>query len=290
MRTPVHARGGTAAAIACTVAVVALAVTQYRSNQEASDATGVRLADSLQLSMINWHLDLFRNLSEVALSIRVPEEPEGRIEQYARRFDEWRSLARYPELVASLYSVRRRATDRVDVVRVAPDAAEFERAAWPPAVERFVSYLDRSTTTTPVNAPASGQLTESFYNIGSALQVWQFDPAGPALVRSARHDTEWLLVELNVEVLRRRILPELAQRYFQGIDGLDYEVAVVSGGRQRQIIYTSDPAFANDEVTDADGRMDIFGRATGGSGSTIRVFHRTSTNAGPTAAVGVNWF
>jgi signal transduction histidine kinase len=282
---------GTLALITTTAAVVvALAVIQYRWNQEASDATGVRLADSLQLSMINWHLDLFRNLSEVALTIRVPEEPEGLTEHYARRFDEWRSIARYPELVANLYIVRRQDADRVDIVRVAPDASDIRRGAWPPVVERFVSYLDHVSTTAPVHAPANGQLTESFYNIGSALRVWQFDPAAPALVRSERHDTEWLLVELNDDVLRRRIFPELAHRYFQGIDGLDYEVAVVSGGRQRQVIYTSDQGFGSDEVPDADGRMDIFGRATPGSGSTIRVFHRTSTNAGPTAAVGVNWF
>src|SRR5262245_55983982 len=100
MRTPVHARGGTAAAIACTVAVVALAVIQYRWNQEASDATGVRLADSLQLSMINWHLDLFRNLSEVALTMRPPADGAGPSERYEDRLAEWRSVARYPEFVA----------------------------------------------------------------------------------------------------------------------------------------------------------------------------------------------
>jgi signal transduction histidine kinase len=282
---------GTTAAIVSTAAVVvALAVIQYRWNQEASDATGVRLADSLQLSMINWHLDLFRNLSEVALTMRVPEEPENRIDQYASRFHEWRSLARHPELVANVYIVRRAAADEVDVARVAPEAAELERVDWPRVVDRFVSHLDHMSAAVPVNPQANGQLTESFYNIGSALRVWQFDPTGPALVRSTVQDSEWLLVELNEDILQRRILPELAQRYFQGTDGLDYEVAVVSGGRERRVIYTSDPGFGDDEVSDADGQMDIFGRAAGGSGSAIRVFHRTSANPGPTAAVGVNWF
>jgi signal transduction histidine kinase len=36
--------------------------------------------------------------------------------------------------------------------------------------------------------------------------------------------------------------------------------------------------------------MDVFGRASATSGSTVRVFHRTSANTGPTAAVGVSWF
>jgi signal transduction histidine kinase len=281
---------GTVAAIVSTAAVVvALAIMQYRWNQEASDATGVRLADSLQLSMINWHLDLFRNLSEVALTIRVPEDAEEASVQYARRFAEWQSIARYPELVDNVYLVRRTDPNQVDIVRVAPEAEKIERSKWPPVAQRLVDSLD-TTVPAPASAQPNGQLTESFYNIGSALRVWQFEPTSPALVRSTGHANEWLFVELNADVLRRRILPELAQRYFQGTNGLDYEVAVVSGGSQRQVIYTSDPGFGDVEVSDADGRMDIFGRAPGGSGSTIRVFHRTSTIGGPTAAVGVNWF
>ena len=90
-------------------------------------------------------------------------------------------------------------------------------------------------------------------------------------------------------MLQRRILPDLAHRYFQGTDGLDYDVAVVAGGTQRRVIYSSDPGFGSEEVADADGRMDVFGRSAT-SGGTIRVFHRTTTNTGPTAAVGVSWF
>jgi signal transduction histidine kinase len=289
-----YARIGTITAVVCTAAVVVtLAIIQYRWNQQASDATGVRLADSLQLSMINWHLDLFRNLSEIGLTMRMPANQEGQGDQYAGQFEDWRSFARYPELVASVSLVRRPVAGDVEVVRVAPDRAELDRAQWPGVVERVVTHLDR-VATAPAASPsqANGQLTESFYNIGSALRVWQFDPAGPALVRSTLPGIEWLVVELDEEVLRQRILPDLAHRYFQGTDGLDYEVAVVSGGigGRGRIIYTSDPGFGEGDVPDADGRMDVFGRAPGASGSTVRVFHRTSASSGPMAAVGVSWF
>jgi signal transduction histidine kinase len=291
MKPPFRTRIGTAAAIGCIAAVVvALAVIQYRWNQEASDATGVRLADSLQLSMINWHLDLFRNLSEICLTMRMPADDAARIEQWIDRLAEWRSLARYPDLVANAY-ILRRARDRVEIVPVAAGAPRLEREQWPRAVERVVSHLDRGAAAPSGGAaPSARQLSESFYNIGSALRDWRFDPTAPALVRTTVTDAEWLLVELNEHVLQRRILPDLAARYFQGIDGLDYEVAVVSGGRPRRVVYASDPGFAGEEVPDADGRMDVFGRATGESASTVRVFHRTSANRGPTAAVGVSWF
>ena len=295
-RFPLKGRLGTAGAIAtAAVVVVALGVLQYRWNQEASDATGVRLADALQLSMINWHLDLFRNLSEVCLTMRMPVDEGNRsdAEQYAERLEEWRSLARYPELVANVYLVRRKGDQRVDVVPLAPGSQPLDRATLPPAVAGLVDELETSSsnTTVPASEPLpSRQLTESFYNIGSALQVWRFDATVPALVRSTLPNAEWILVELNEEVLHQRILPDLAHRYFQGTDGLDYEVAVVSGGPGRRVIYASDPGFGDDEVVDADGRMDVFGRASATSGRTVRVFHRTSTNEGPTAAIGVTWF
>ena len=281
--------------------VIALGVLQYRWNREASDATGVRLADALQLSMINWHLDLFRNLSEVGLTMRMPAEagPDD-LTQYADRLEEWRSLARYPELVVGAYVVRR-AGGRIDVVRVAEGAPVLARERWPAAVARVVRAVDsppapargprggpRAGSGAPPEAP--GQLSESFYNIGSALRLWRFDPEAPALVRSTLPNAEWIVVELDPVVLRERILPDLAHRYFQGTDGLDYEVAVVAGRSPRRVIYTSDPGFGSTEVEDADGRMDVFGRAAAGSGSTVRVFHRTSANSGPTAAVGVSWF
>lgn len=295
-RFPLKGRLGTAGAIAtAAIVVVALGVLQYRWNQEASDATGVRLADALQLSMINWHLDLFRNLSEVCLTMRMPVDEGDRsdAEQYAERLEEWRSLARYPDLVANVYLVRRKADQRVDVVPLAPGSQPLDRATLRPVVAHLVDELETAAPNGTVAAreplPAR-QLTESFYNIGSALQVWRFDATVPALVRSTLPNAEWILVELNEQVLHQRILPDLAHRYFQGTDGLDYEVAVVSGGPRQRVIYASDPGFGDQEVIDADGRMDVFGRASATSGRTVRVFHRTSTNEGPTAAIGVSWF
>jgi signal transduction histidine kinase len=256
-------RAGVAAVIVCAAAVVvALAVLQYRWNREASDATGVRLADALQLSMINWHLDLFRNLSEVCLTMRSADPAsEDHVAEYGRRLADWRSIARYPDLVADVFLVRR------------PDDGVLSSVA--PAQAR--------------------QLTESFYNIGGALRDWRFDPLIPALTRpvssTSPSGTDWIVIALNEAVLRERILPDLAHRYFQGTDGLDYEVAVVRGGTTRRVIYTSDEGFGQREVTDADGRMDVFGRGDDkASASAVSVFHRTSENRGPTAAVGITWF
>ncbi|MGH9253923.1 MAG: sensor histidine kinase [Vicinamibacterales bacterium] len=304
-------RAGLAAVLLVTgVVIVGLAILQYRWNRQASEATGVRLADALQLSMINWHLDLFRNLSEVCLTIRMAAEfsPADDFNQFAERFAEWRSIARYPDLVADVYVIDGTPLNAgPHTFRLNPDTGTFARVEWPPALGTMARDLKSALSLVAESGsePRAGrQLTESFYNIGAALRDWRFDPAVPALIRplnqnaaasrnpaGGRPATQWLVIQLDDAVLSSRILPDLAHRYFQGTDGLDYEVAVVGGTPPRRVIYASDPGFGEQEVLDADGRMDLFGRASDQtSRAPIAIFHRTSDNSGPTAAVGISWF
>jgi signal transduction histidine kinase len=260
--------------------VVAIAVLQYRWNEEATEATGVRLADALQLSMVNWHLDLFRNLSEICLTLRMPPAARDARQEYRARLAEWRTIARYPELVAAAYLIR--ADSHEQLPMSAGSAAPPDD--WSPALERVAARVRRlPALSTPV---ADRQLTESFYNIGSALRDWHFEPSLPALVRVTQPGAEWLLIRLDARILQERIFPDLAHRYFQGTNGLDYEVAVVAHEPRRRVVYASDPGFGEADVADADGRMDVFATST----SVIRIFHRTTDNQGPTAAAGVNWF
>ena len=290
-------------------AIVGLAVLQYRWNRDASEATGVRLADALQLSMVNWHLDLFRNLSEVCLTIRMAEEfsPDDDVNQFAARVAEWRSIARYPNLVANVFVVDRRSLGASEqIFQLHPETGAFARVADATILAKLgldLRSLPAESVDTASEALPVRQLTESFYNIGAALRDWRFEPALPALVRPLRTSAppgaavsrsvavQWLVIQLDEQVLRSRILPDLAHRYFQGTDGLDYEVAVVSGSPTRRVIYSSDPGFGEQAIVDADGRMDVFGRSREQSSQVpISVFHRTSENSGPTAAVGISWF
>jgi signal transduction histidine kinase len=173
-----------------TIIIVGFGVTQYRWSQEVSEAAAVRLADTLQMSMVNWQIDLLRTFSDVTTS---------------------RAPARYPNLVKHVATV--------------PGA------------------------------------------VGSAASEWRFDPETPALVSDSQ------IIELDPAVIRTQILPDLAHRYFQGTDGLDYEVAVVARGRSRSVLYASDPGFADQPVDDADGTLQIFG---GTDAPPIHIFHRTS--------------
>src|ERR1700736_2534979 len=102
MKIPIRRRASsTAVVIPAVMIVIALAALQYRWSDQISEATSIRLADSLQMSMINWHLDFFRDFSEICIAIRVEPEAGPREDwtQYVRRFDEWKKSTAHPDLV-----------------------------------------------------------------------------------------------------------------------------------------------------------------------------------------------
>src|ERR1700680_5125967 len=98
----------TAMVCLATIVVIVLAALQFRWSNQVSEATSIRLADSLQMSMINWHLDFFRDFSEICIAMRV--EPEAGApndwNQYVGRFGEWKKATAHPDLVSGLYVLR----------------------------------------------------------------------------------------------------------------------------------------------------------------------------------------
>jgi signal transduction histidine kinase len=256
-------RALTLAVIATTIVVILVAVLQFRSNTDVTEATGVRLADTLQMSMVNWQLDLTRNIEEVARSFRLGSETDwSDPSRLVARLDEWRTISRYPDLVK--------------------DIRLIDSSTHPPRTLRLNVAAQRFE-------PATGQQPRS-NGLGPEL-AWHFDPTTPSLLRALDIgilQTRLAVIELDAAVIRNRVLPDLAHRYFQGTDGLDYEVAVVAGRAPRRVLYASDPGFGSQAVDDADGVLNVFGRPLDGSTSPIRVFHKTAALAGP-GLLSISW-
>jgi signal transduction histidine kinase len=153
-------------------------------------------------------------------------------------------------------------------------------------------------------APADTTASAGIEYARGGLDGWRFEQRVPALLRpvvasrslfgettAGRGDlVAWIVVELDRDVIRTRVLPDLAKRYFTGIDGLDYQVALVAGSHPRRVLYTSDPEFAAQDPTDADGRMNLFGRPIDRAGpSPLYVFHATSEHPSSSTAFRTIW-
>ena len=321
MKLPIKEREfSTVIIILAVVVVIVLGVLQYRWSNQVSEATSIRLADSLQMSMINWHLDFFRVFSEVCVALRVDPDSgtQDDWDQYARRYAEWKKATANPNLVAGLYVLRFDQAPAAQALRLAPSGQHFEPSEWPTnlgelreALQQFTSKSDADGSTASsadTNAAAMSDTNTDFANrfyAGGPLAGWQFEPRVPALVRSVarnpatssgrqvstRNPVDWIVIALDRNDVQNNILPALAQRYFRGTEGLDYQVAVTRGNATESPLYSSDAGFGNTEIGDADGTMNIFGRLRGnGQGSPIHIFHTPSQENGPAASVAVTWF
>jgi signal transduction histidine kinase len=295
------------------VIVIVLAVLQYNWSNQVSDATSLRLADSLQMTMVNWHLDFFRVFSQVCLNLGIDPEghPPADIQNLAHSFAEWKAGAAYPDLVSDFYILPQGKAAASSALRYDAVTRRLQPAALPPDLQGVQEKLATALTSSPADlstsrkplSPAPPQFVEGFY-AGGPLIGWRFEPEIPALLhplfsagtsldasRNNSESVEWVVLRLNEKVIRTRVLPDLAQRYFQGTDGLDFQIAVLDGQSPGHVMYSSDSDFGKQQVPDADGSMDLFGRVADPSlGSPVHVFHKPSENKGPAAAVGVSWF
>jgi len=306
--------------ILAVVVVIVLGVLQYRWSNQVSEATSIRLADSLEMSMVNWHLDFFRDFSEICIAMRVDPEagPQGDWNQYARRFDDWKKSTAHPNLVSGLYILKLDEAPGLKTLRLDSSSQRFESSDEPADFANLRGDLQQAFSKSQLAGAAARagefpdtpsqasdrEFADRFY-AGGALAGWQFEPGIPALVRpvvrnlaasadrsrTSQIAANWIVIVLNRKDVQDHILPDLAQRYFRGTEGLDYQVAVVAGSKSTRPIYSSDRGFGEREVADADGTMNIFGRLQDQAlGSPIHIFHTPSQNKGPAASVGITWF
>jgi two-component system sensor histidine kinase SenX3 len=108
---------------------------------------------------------------------------------------------------------------------------------------------------------------------GNPFSPWQVDENIPALVRPMFHRSnaqnarggtamlavDWIVVWLDGKFLREHVMPEMVNQYFNGPDGLAYEVALIGGSEPGHVIYSSDPQFGEQDTSAVDVAVPVFG-------------------------------
>jgi signal transduction histidine kinase len=96
---------------------------------------------------------------------------------------------------------------------------------------------------------------------------WTVDLVTPALLHleinrgttaNAVPKVAWIILDLDPGLLQDHILPELAQRYFGGPQGLTYDLAIVGNDDRSQVLYTSSTQMVSKAAT-PDAVMPLFG-------------------------------
>jgi len=97
-------------AVLCGIAILltAIAVLQYRWNDQIRQATEVRIGADLESAMMNWHLDLYGEFSAICIALQIGPDSgatDSR-EDFLRRYNQWSRADSDPDSAENLYTNR----------------------------------------------------------------------------------------------------------------------------------------------------------------------------------------
>ncbi len=250
------------------IVLIVLGALQIRWSRQVSQAARERIGTTLKAAMLDWHLDLLRQLSAPALALSTAIDAHEPLTHYLEEYEEWTDVAPHPDLVADIFALPHAAgkTGKTpELLRLNPATGSVESADWPANMEHLHQILkspsDLPEALGPPPVPPPGVRRTD------APNEWLFDPHIPALVYAAgcgeagpqRAVSQCVIITFNSQVLEKTILPELAQRYFGSSGGTRYQVAVIGELSGQQTVYTSNANFDQDDFRTAESRMNIFG-------------------------------
>jgi len=232
-------RSGLLPLVVLCAGLLGLGVLEYRWTDELARAEQDRMRAGMEAASVRFSDDLSREMGRLLRAFRPAPwsvaEDQGR---YARQAEEWRADAAEPGLLSAVliardegggWQLRRLDGDRlVDV-------------EWPFELESIHARLAGRDVTRL--APGVSPFVPEVPAL--VVGVHPPRPPGPAwdtaerAPRSARDD-EALILVLDATVLRNAVLPALAAPQFADLEA---DVAVVSGPRGEDVVWSSRPGF-----------------------------------------------
>jgi len=282
------------------VLLAIVAVLQYRWTTEVSAASEVRVGTELESLMMRWHFDFYGEFSAICVALQVGPDSGARDtwDDFLQRYVEWsrapnhdslENIYKNPDLVADIFIWETSQKTKPRLLRFDADKKRIDISRVPQDLQTLLDRLQAHSASLSLAFgawrspdPSSEQSSRSNQTSGTdslrsnTTTGWQFDENIPAIVHpifrhghgnakppSSQDPVDWIVVVLNPNTIQRRILPELAKRYFGGRDGLDYKVAVIAAGKTPRTIYSSEPGFGIHDVNAFDSTMNIFGPPPG---------------------------
>lgn len=253
--------------------IALLATLQYKWLGQISGAERDRMRASLNTRATEFAQDVDRELTRAFLLFQIDPMPsdEGPVAGLVARYDRWQATARFPKMLKDVYLATPK--DGVATLQHLNAPTRFlEPAEWPDALVGVKKAMERATMPQPL---APSQAPASFVVRPQMSTVW---PTAPALVVSSpmlmvthlpgslpsaaptmTSGVRYTVLLLDADYMKNEMLPNLAQRHFQGTgDGFDYQVAVVPATADQPPLYRSVADFSPKPDATADASVDLF--------------------------------
>ncbi|MGA2984270.1 MAG: HAMP domain-containing sensor histidine kinase [Terriglobia bacterium] len=246
--------------------LVVLGVLQFRWSNQIRTAELQRKQAALEAGINGFREDFHRELAGICTNFtyRPPDQAPAIEDLYAQDCGDWARSSDHRELVANYYLWEEKRGESYSFLQFNPQEDSFQATACP---ARLGVLCDTSNLGT--------MLTSRGGEFGPGGLRWRVQGASLAMVRPILQSgwrnrryrngcppdcspAGFMIVELNRDVFLKRFLPELAQRYFGGPDGLLYDVAIVDAAVPPQFIYVSEVRPSQDLVRSPDEAAHLF--------------------------------
>jgi len=222
--------------------LLVLAWLQYRWTGALSRAEAERLRSGLRSSLARFGGELDFELARVlrAFSMRSPSElPEA--------LAEFRHQSHYPEIVSELYRLGFE-EGRLELGKLEEDGT-FARTSPPPGFERLANRADALRN--PHRSRPRGP--------GPPLALVSSDPLSivvPARFEPSAREPAATMVVLRNDVIKERLLPDIAERVFGSEESLDFDIVVVDDA-DRVVFSSRDNASEVIRSADASSSVSV---------------------------------
>jgi two-component system, OmpR family, sensor histidine kinase SenX3 len=256
-------RSGSLAALS--LVLLALAALQYRWSGEVSQAASTRMQASLDTSVRSFKHDFYQELGAVCFPFQTTFISNPDWDLYAGYYEEWKRSAGNPELVANVFVWETARGKASRLLRLNLTTKHFEPIEWPQRIASFRNHLVSVTQRPgPLRFNSAPEYSQGYRPSSDGIRAatanrlaWEIDQNIPALIHplvqftagpiqkdgSEGYIIGWVVIQINLEALRARLLPELILRHFSGPNGLIYRVAVVGGEASDVLVYSSNSDF-----------------------------------------------
>src|ERR1700730_5994022 len=165
------------------IVLVILGALQVRWSRQVSQAARERIGATLKAAMLDWHLDLLKQLSAPALELSTAIDAHEPVSHYLEEYEEWTEVAPNPDLVSDIFVLQHAAEKNPELLHLNHTTGLVEPADWPANMEQLHQILKspahlREQLDRPPAPPPGVRRTD-------APNEWLFDPHIPALVYAA---------------------------------------------------------------------------------------------------------
>ena len=229
------------------IALVSLAVLQYRWLGSVSDAEKERLEENLSAASENFVADfneVFTNLGAV-FKVQVSSPDEDIRPSLNTAFQTWIGNSSYPEVVDSVFVINTSNHEKPEVYLFSTDPALLHSIQPSDAVKNWIEKNAEKVSQKRVSLRVQPEFGEhSFISIPvqflDMIQVSNREFGQKVEVQlSVDQLDDVVLLKLDNQVIKEQVIPDIARTYYSDSYDDQYTVSLVKDGDEPYVYYTS---------------------------------------------------